>query len=183
MSDVVADDRMDRKRCSAMSKQTGEQCGNSPARGQAVCRFHGGGSPQAKKAAARRLAAAAGEAAVRKFGLDVSVHPGDALLSEVSRSAALVVWLGDQLAGMGDEDVTVSPEWQAWMQERQHLARVSKAALDAGVDERRVQLAESQAETLADVIRAVLDGLGLSAEQRAMAINIVKTRLTAISAQ
>lgn len=45
------------RRCAATSRQTGEQCKNAPIKGGTVCRFHGGGSPQAKQKAALRLAA------------------------------------------------------------------------------------------------------------------------------
>jgi hypothetical protein len=42
--------------CSATSTTTGERCGRAPAKGSDKCKFHGAGSPQAKAAAARRVA-------------------------------------------------------------------------------------------------------------------------------
>ena len=42
-------------KCHARSTRTGEQCRKDAMRGQEVCRFHGGASPQAKDAATRRL--------------------------------------------------------------------------------------------------------------------------------
>jgi hypothetical protein len=42
--------------------------------------------------------------------------------------------------------------------ERERLVRWSKACRDAGVDERRVELAEKQARLMADAFRQVLDG-------------------------
>jgi hypothetical protein len=47
------------------------------------------------------------------------------------------------------------------------LARYAKMALDAGVEERRVQLGERRAEIIATVILAVVGQLVMSAEQRA----------------
>jgi hypothetical protein len=44
-------------RCHA-NRRDGDECGNPPMRGQAVCRMHGGASPQARRAAARRMVAA-----------------------------------------------------------------------------------------------------------------------------
>jgi hypothetical protein len=44
--------------CCARRKGDGGDCGNWAMRGQNVCRMHGGASPQARRAAARRLAAA-----------------------------------------------------------------------------------------------------------------------------
>lgn len=60
-----------------------------------------------------------------------------------------------------------------WITTRQgvadRLARYSKMALDAGVEERRVQLGERQAEIVATIILAVVGDrrLGLTDEQRA----------------
>lgn len=45
-----------KRRCSATSRQTGEQCKNAPIQGGTVCRFHGGGAPSVKRKAALRLA-------------------------------------------------------------------------------------------------------------------------------
>ena len=42
--------------CTAHSRQTGLQCGNRPIPGGTVCRFHGGGAPQVRRAAELRLA-------------------------------------------------------------------------------------------------------------------------------
>jgi hypothetical protein len=52
--------------------------------------------------------------------------------------------------------------------ERDRLARFSKLALDAGLERRRVELAENQAGLVATVIMGLLDSprLGLTREQR-----------------
>ena len=47
------------------------------------------------------------------------------------------------------------------------LTRISKMALDAGVEERRTQLAEFVVERMAAVIRAVVDELDLTPDQQA----------------
>jgi hypothetical protein len=44
------------RRCHATCRD-GRGCGNPPMRGQAVCRMHGGASPQARRAAARGVVA------------------------------------------------------------------------------------------------------------------------------
>ena len=57
---------MEPRQCTGTSKQSGERCRRRPAKGQAVCVIHGGGSPQAQRAArARQLGAQARAAAVR----------------------------------------------------------------------------------------------------------------------
>lgn len=45
-------------RCMASRKSDGAECGNWAMRGQRTCRMHGGASPQAQRAAARRIEAA-----------------------------------------------------------------------------------------------------------------------------
>lgn len=61
--------------------------------------------------------------------------------------------------------------------ERKHLIAVCSAALKAGVEERRVRLAESQGELVAGAIRAILTDLGLTAEQQARVSEVVPRHL------
>jgi hypothetical protein len=61
-------------------------------------------------------------------------------------------------------------------------AKHAKLALDAGVAERQVRLAEQQGEIVAGAIKAMLEGLGLSKEQQKRAPALVRQVLTALSA-
>jgi hypothetical protein len=49
-------------RCKALSKQTGKRCGQFCAAGFEVCKWHGGGAPQVKRAAQERLEAMVNDA-------------------------------------------------------------------------------------------------------------------------
>ena len=51
---MEADNPMDGRRCTAHNR-SGKCCRNRPIRGGNVCRLHGGGAPQVKKAAKARL--------------------------------------------------------------------------------------------------------------------------------
>lgn len=62
------------------------------------------------------------------------------------------------------------------------LAAYASAALKAGVDERRVQLAEKQGALVADVIRAVLDRLHLTDDQWALVPTVVPEQLRLLTA-
>ena len=42
-------------KCTATNKKTGLRCGQYPAIGATVCRFHGGGAPQVKRKAQERV--------------------------------------------------------------------------------------------------------------------------------
>jgi hypothetical protein len=129
------------------------------------------------KAAERREA----EDAVASLGLPRGVEPHQALLEEVHRAAGHVAWLA-QVVGELDKnqvvhgitrtvqlaDGTRTVEARAavnvWVKLYQEwhdrLVRVAKVAIDAGVAERQVRLAEEQAQQLAQVIRAILIDLG-----------------------
>lgn len=62
----------DRSRfCTARRKRDGVDCGSWAMKGQRVCRMHGGSSPQAKQAAARRIAAVQQR---RAIGYDLHQH-------------------------------------------------------------------------------------------------------------
>jgi hypothetical protein len=141
------------------------------------CRLHGGASPTHVKAAQRREA----ERAVKQFGLPRAVEPHEALLEEVHRAAGSVAWLGETVGQLdrnqlvhgitrtvqlpdGSRTVEARAAINLWVklyqEERDRLVRVAKAAIDAGVEERQVRLAEAQAQQLAQVIRAILMDLG-----------------------
>lgn len=86
--------------------------------------------------------------------------------------------------GAEDSELTVieqrraAPEMNIWVRARQEaldrVARYSKMALDAGVAERQVQLAERYGAMIADVIGHILSGLDLSAAQKRKAPALVK---------
>lgn len=145
--------------------------------GRGRCRLHGGNTRNHRRAA--QTAMAAEQVAV--YGLPADVDPHDALLEEVHRTAGAVRWIGQIVARLDEGQVTkgitrtvdkptgrettAEAALNVWVQlyqaERQHLVRVCKAAIDAGIDERRVQIAEQQAATLVAVLRSTLDDLGV----------------------
>jgi len=126
--------------------------------------------------------------AVATFGLPREVAPDVALLEEVHRTAGHVGWLGALVAGLESSELAQWSEtgrapsvWvRIYQEERQHLVRVAKAAIDAGIAERQVRLAEQQGTMLAQVIDVVLDGLGLDERQRGLVPEVVPAALRAI---
>jgi len=172
-----------RRRCTAKSKRSGEQCKNTAIPGGATCRMHGGAASQVRRKAATRLAEEHARQAVITYGLPRDIDPAAALLEEVHRTAGHVAWLAQKIRELDDTDLTwgiteetdktatLSPGTDrkatarpsVWLdlyhRERRHLVHVSKTALDAGISERLVHLAEQQGAMLADVIRRSTDSL------------------------
>jgi hypothetical protein len=147
------------------------------------CRMHLG------KQAAEVIAEAAARHAVVTYGLPRDIAPTDALLEEVRYSAGHVAWLREQVAALEAEslvwgvteeseknatefagtDTTRSAAMNMWLdlyhRERRYLLDVTKAVIAAGVEERRVKLAEAQGSLLNDVIRRILARLSLTPDQ------------------
>lgn len=63
--------------------------------------------------------------------------------------------------------------YQLYLKERDHLAKVCALALRAGIEERKVKLAESQGLLVADAIRRILVALGLTPDQQQLVPVIV----------
>jgi hypothetical protein len=87
----------------------------------------------------------------------------------------------------GGEDFGTTEEavpniWlKLYQAERAHLVSVCAQAIKAGIEERRIRLAESQGELVAHAIRAILADLGLSAEQQALVPEVVPRHLRLIA--
>lgn len=62
------------------------------------------------------------------------------------------------------------------------LVKFSKAAIDCGISERQVQVAEGLGQQLGTVLQAVLNELNLSAEQKLMAPDVVRKNLMLLEA-
>ena len=162
------------ERCTG-HKRNGEPCGNWPIDGHDKCRMHAGVKAEQVK---QRVSA---QRSVATYGLPLEVDPHDALLAEVHRTAGHVQWLGQVIADLdqgalnwgmtrekdgGDDRGTTweaaPPVWvKLYQDERAHLVRVAKAAIDAGIDERRVRLAEEQGQVIVQVLKATLQDIGV----------------------
>jgi hypothetical protein len=179
-------------KCTAHTR-AGNPCGQKPMSGQGVCRMHGGSAPQSLEAAERRRTERQALLAAESFGLPREVDPHTALLEELHRTAGAVQWLGAIVADLdqgdivwgrtkeklGGEDAGTTREARPnafvllWQSERDRLAKVAKTCVDVGIEERRVRIAESAGQQLASVVRAVLDRLQLTDEQRVLALAVV----------
>ncbi len=192
------------QRCTARN-QAGGQCKNPAVPGATVCRFHGGAAPQVQEAAQRRIAIAEARQAAVTLGLLIDISPEQALLDEVQRCAGMVAFyqarveeiadagfnslvFGLTKSKIGGEDGgdTFEAKPSVWLQllneERDRLVRVCAAALRAGIEERRVKLAEQQGILVAAVVRRILTRLNLTDDQLALVPTVVPEELRTLTA-
>ena len=133
---------------------------------------------------------------MRLVATPVDIDPAQALLDLVHWTAGECMYWREQVQRLAED----SPEKLTWGKTREktggddygtteeakpniaylmltdaqeRLAKFATAALRAGVDERRVKLAEDQGRVLVDVVKAILDQLDLSTDQRDMIPTVV----------
>jgi hypothetical protein len=157
------------------------------------CRLHGGASPT-YTAEVYRLRA---EQAIIKYSLPVETDPHTALIQELERTQGIVRFLEykiNQLEDTGKDANMVGPVggaqggfpefkpnvyWVMFQHERKHLLDVGKTCIAAGIEERRVRLAEQQGELIAAAIRGILKDLGVADDERAP--GVVRRHLQLVS--
>jgi hypothetical protein len=150
-----------------------------------------------RRPTSERPSAGKAERAVASLGLPREVEPHTALLEEVHRAAGHVAWLAEVVGQLDQSQIvhgitrtvqaadgtrtvearaTVNVWVRLYQEWHDRLVRVAKTAIDAGVEERQVRLAEAQAQRLAAVIRAILTDLGYDLEEENVR-KVVRLRL------
>jgi hypothetical protein len=146
--------------------------------GYGRCKLHGGASRSGEIAAARHAAVA--------LATEAQIEPADGLLWAVWLSAAEVQVFSQRVAELADEEILVEhdrrgAELNPWLRARadatERLARYSKMALDAGVEERHVRLAEEWHGLMASAFSLLLDRLELDSRQLQAAPGAVRAAL------
>jgi hypothetical protein len=183
--------------CTRRTK-SGGICDGPAITGTDTCRMHAGRRP----AQARAIGAVAVEVAA--WGLtDQTVDPAETLLRLLTQSARRAALYADLLerqyvdkgvAALVGVKVALDADGNAVdlgeyirglaeleAAERDRCAKFAKLALDAGIAERQVRLAERQGALVADAVGRILDALGLTAEQQALVATVVPRELRAIA--
>lgn len=88
---------------------------------------------------------------------------------------------GDDAGQTVVEQAGINVWYQLYMKEREHLAKVSALALRAGIEERKIKLAESQGELVAAVLQRILNALNLTPAQWEQVPVIVPRELRALA--
>lgn len=190
--------------CGGKKRKTGEPCGAPPLKGATRCGNHGGKSPQAQRAAERRLAEQELHQVVKTLGIRETypdIDPGAALLEEIRIAHAHVRWLRGQVAELSPHELTwgrtqheegigaegpidktteaakPSVWYELYSKEREYLVKVSAAALKAGIEERKIRMAEQQGELVAVVLKEIFGALNLTTAQQSLLPTIVPQAL------
>lgn len=200
-----------RRRCWARSKKSGGQCTKWAMKGQNICHMHGGKAKQNLAKAEERITEEKAAALVATYGRKIQTTATEALLDEVQWTAGHVAWLRERVqeiesdtvaatadrehplvwgvtrekSGGEDRGTTEEAAPNVWLklyqQERTHLVKVCAEAIKAGIEERRIRLAESQGALVAQAIRAILTDLNLTAEQQLRVSEVVPRHLRALA--
>lgn len=159
--------------CTACSNEAvwGRRCKQYCLRGGRSCKSHNGTRRQAVAKQQYRLKAAeagarAGELLEAYTDMDVEIHPMDGLLDAVQRSYAMMQAAGEMANAINEEVVDggeagpkVDPILDFYKQTMRDHATLCKLALDAGIDERRLGLAQNQGQRIQDIIKAFVTGM------------------------
>lgn len=190
-------------KCGAKTKSSGDPC-KRPAGagtdhvGAGRCKLHGGNSPSGRKNGQKLKAKKARDT----YGLPIDIDPAEALLQEVHRTAGHVAWLGAIVAqlkkkelgwGVSKEKVggddwgeTYEAKLNVYLvmykDERKHLAAVSRDAIKAGVETKRLAIEEQRAELLITMLSGIFDELDLTPEQSLKLDELVPKALTTAAA-
>jgi hypothetical protein len=162
------------------------------------CKMHGGNMPNHRKQAQTELA----KLGVEAFGLPINIDPHDALMEELHRTAGIIAFYELQIqslqevsdlhgpTGTSGSDIESGLEHHPseapniWVklhkEERQHFVKVAESCIKAGIDERRVQIAEQQGVLIATAIRNILMALGIDTAQ-AQVREVIREHLSVIT--
>lgn len=177
----------DRLQLCGAKKKNGQKCRAFAGQGTehfgvGRCRWHLGNSPSHNVNAVKQEA----KSRMVDFGESIEIDPATALLGVLHLSAGHLNWIREELATTNDKSTfDAQVLLRMWDEERDRIARISKAALDVGVAEKQIRIAEHHGEQLAALLRAIFyDGeLDLTAAQRARLPDVLRHHLGTLAAQ
>jgi hypothetical protein len=174
----------------------------TPHQGVGTCKLHAGNTPAAVLKGMVELA----RREQQVMGMPLSIEPQDAILECIRIAAGEVAYASERISeleasdavgpvttrldrsgpeGAGEEVREGPPALHVWIQVRRQamdrLVNYSFAALKAGIEERRVRIAEQQGMLLAQAIQGILRELGVS--ERPEVAGVVRKHLTLVAGE
>lgn len=183
----------DERRCGATVKNrdnAGERCPNWAMQEQSVCKRHGGGSPQAIKKAARKIAEVTLNQQANKLLVTLGADPVDNPLTALSELAGEVLAFKNALGAKVNALEEIRYKGGAGEQLRAEVALYERAIDRAGnllgniarlnIDERLAAINEKQAGVVIAAIEAALAHAGITGEAAVEAKVVAARRLRAL---
>lgn len=170
----MAQSRPDDKRCTALSRNTGERCGQWAMKGQSKCRYHGGKSPNAlRKVKERQVEKKILTELERKALTGKATQGNTDPLGELQKLTAELVHMKDQLTqrvnDLGDKLAsytaegaeTVKVEIDIYLKVIDKLTKTLDIALKHDIEGKKLSLETAKAELVAACLTRVLTALDL----------------------
>lgn len=164
--------RCGRPRCCATAKsRDGERCRKNPHPGATICTNHG--LTKAGRAAAEQRRAEAKAEGLLKLIWDPEAEPVTNPVASLMALAGKLQHAVDVLGARVDGEDLDGPTALAWVRVLRELRQSLEGLERLGLEERQTQVTEDAGRQLASVVRAVLERLGLTVEQQALARVVV----------
>ena len=174
-------------KCNAKGR-SGRRCARpagwgTPHAGVGACKLHGGSMPNHIIKAQREIVKREAE----QLGLSIEQDPATAIINLVWRCVGDLTFYSSKVAEEellqvevgpnGSKKLSAHPWTVLYHQAEDRLAQVSQAALRAGVEERKVRLAELDAQTIFTAIQSSLAQLGMNDSDMSRFRNIFAVEL------
>lgn len=170
----MAQPRPDDKRCTALSRNTGERCGQWAMKGQTKCRYHGGKSPNALRKVKERQVEKKILTELERAKLTGKATQGNTdPLGELQKLTAELIHMKDQLTqrvnNLGDKLAsytaegaeTVKVEIDIYLKVIDKLTKTLDIALKHDIEGKKLSLETAKAELVAACLTRVLTALDL----------------------
>src|SRR4051795_11545873 len=148
--------------------------------GRGPCKFHGGRLPNIMQKYARERAL---EEAVA-FGGAIDVDPITLLSAMVHRCAAVASWLRLKIESLDESELIIDGRPSVWVRLEaewvDRATRSAKTALDAGVAELQIRIAERTGARIAAALDDAVAPLELSTEERSAMVQRFVRALTVL---
>lgn len=181
----------DKAKCGGKGKN-GKPCGLTAGHGTdhpgyGRCKFHTGSTPNGVKAAAKQEVDSIAARYAAAMGEGVESDPYEAILTTIRQTSAEVALFGS-LAPSPERGPFVAtmfgPQLHAAVAERQkaqkRLVHFAKVAIDAGVAQRQVDIAERLGKQLGMILQRIVAALDLTPQQMQRVPELVRGELELI---
>ncbi len=172
--------------CGAKTR-TGQPCKNPPIQGAKRCRMHGSATQRARKAAKTNTATANIQTALTRAHLTgKATTAASNPLEELHALTTETRWHLDQLMARINNN-TNPQETEAYLdlydRAVKNMTKLLDIALKHDIDGKHLALQQTQADNIAATIKRIINGTGLTPQQKTTAETIAHTELTRLAQQ